>query len=264
MIDNKFYGRSRMQTVGFMADFILFVAAAADYNNLSTKNVKAFQAIYFLSSFFQQFGPNATTFLLAAEVFPAPIRSTAHGVAAAVGKLGALTATIAYNYIGTETKIWVVCWFGLAGAVLTIVFIPDTTGLDLREQERFWNFVRIGKIDQYHGIAIHPRHLSNYEIYVLKRHKNYNPELDAQMKIDELKSEYETSIYSQEKEEGIENEFDPAVIRYFEKQGINAKTLREKSLSSSSTSSGSAPKTTLDNESRRQNTDSLVREMNKP
>ena len=47
-----------------------------------------------------------------------------------MGKLGALTATIAYNYIDTETKIWVVCWFGLLGAVLTYVFVPDTTGLD--------------------------------------------------------------------------------------------------------------------------------------
>lgn len=49
LIDNKFYGRTRMQTVGFMADFVLFLAAAADYADLSTKQVKAFQSIYFLS-----------------------------------------------------------------------------------------------------------------------------------------------------------------------------------------------------------------------
>lgn len=264
-IDNKFYGRSRMQTVGFMADFILFIAAAADYGSLSKSQPHAFMAIYFLSSFFQQFGPNATTFLLAAEVFPAPIRSTAHGVSAAVGKLGALTATIAYNYIDTETKIWVVCWFGLLGAALTILFIPDTTGLDLREQERFWNFVKVGKLDQYHGIAIHKRHLSNWEIYVLKRHLNYNPELDAQMRVDELKADYQASLYSTD-EDGSHEEFDSKVISYFEKQGLALKT-REKSAGGSSSGSEELDvnknSNTMLNETNRVNTDSLFREMNR-
>lgn len=257
-IDNKFYGRTRMQTVGFMADFILFVAAAANYDNLIKHNVKAFQAIYFLSSFFQQFGPNATTFLLAAEVFPAPIRSTAHGVSAAVGKLGALTATIAYNYIDTETKIWVVCWFGLLGAALTIVFVPDTTGLDLREQERFWGFIKDGKLDQYHGIAIHKRHLSNYEIYVLGRHLNYNPQLDASMRIDELRADYQASLYSND--EAVEDAFDARVIAYFEKQGLGYKN-REKS--GSLTPSTASPERNVQTDSNQINTNSLVREMNR-
>jgi len=58
--------------------------------------------MYFLSSFFNQFGPNSVTFLVAAEVYPTPIRATAHGFSAAVGKLGALTAAILYNYITTQ------------------------------------------------------------------------------------------------------------------------------------------------------------------
>lgn len=250
-----------MQTVGFMADFILFVAAAGDYVSLSKYHVAAFQAIYFLSSFFQQFGPNATTFLLAAEVFPAPIRSTAHGVSAAVGKLGALTATIAYNYIDIETKLWVVCWFGLLGAFLTVVFVPDTTGLDLREQERYWNFIKNGDLNSYHGIAIHPRHLSNYEIYVLGRHKNYNAELDARMRIDELRADYEASLYSSD-DSNVDDQFDSRVISYFEKQGLSYKQ-REKS-ESSTPSNRVTPETTLQNQRVNMgNTDSLVREMNR-
>lgn len=64
-----------------------------------------------MSSFFNQFGPNCTTFLVAAEVFPASIRSTAHGFSAATGKLGALAPTILYNYIiDNQTKFWVVPW----------------------------------------------------------------------------------------------------------------------------------------------------------
>ena len=73
---------------------------------------------------------------------------------------------------------------------LTIVFVPDTTGLDLLEQERYWNCVREGKAGDYHGIAVHPRHLSTWEIYVLKRHLAYDPELDRVARVNELREEY--------------------------------------------------------------------------
>jgi len=93
-----------------------------------------------------------------------------------------------------------VSWFGLIGFVLTIVFIPDTTGLDLREQERYWQFVRDGRPGDYHGIAVHPRHLSLFERVVLKRDRAYDPELDRQQKIDELRQLYEKMEGSKSKE----------------------------------------------------------------
>jgi len=65
------------------------------------------------SSFWIQFGPNSTPFLVAAEVYPALIRATAHGISAAIGKLGPLIATVLYNYIGSRTKFWVVSSLGL-------------------------------------------------------------------------------------------------------------------------------------------------------
>ena len=93
LIDNKLYGRKKMQLVGFGMDFILFIIPAFNYNYfVSPAGIHAFQAMYFLSSFFNQFGPNAVSFLVAAEVFPTPIRATAHGFSAACGKLGALLA----------------------------------------------------------------------------------------------------------------------------------------------------------------------------
>lgn len=58
-----------------------------------------------MSSLFNQLGPNTVTFLVAAEVYPTSIRATAHGVSAAVGKLGALAPTILYNYIDNQTKV---------------------------------------------------------------------------------------------------------------------------------------------------------------
>ena len=93
MIDNKLYGRKWMQTVGFAMDFILFVIPAFNYKYYTSPDgIHSFQAMYFLSSFFNQFGPNAVTFLVAAEVYPTPIRATAHGFSAAWGKAGALLA----------------------------------------------------------------------------------------------------------------------------------------------------------------------------
>lgn len=75
--------------------------------------------------------------------------------------------------------------------MLTVVFIPDTTGLDLREQERYWQYVREGRPQDYHGIAVPLRHLSLFERVVLKRDKAYDPELDRRMKVDELRQEYD-------------------------------------------------------------------------
>jgi hypothetical protein len=60
----------------------------------------------------------------------------------------------------------------------------------MREQERYWECVRAGKADEYHGIAVHRRHLSYWEIYVLKRHLAYDPELDRCAKLNELRDEY--------------------------------------------------------------------------
>jgi hypothetical protein len=72
-----------------------------------------------------------------------------------------------------------------------MIFIPDTTGLDLREQERYWNFVRQGRQEEYHGLAAHPRHLSLFEKVVLKRGKAYDAEKDRDMKVQELRELYE-------------------------------------------------------------------------
>jgi hypothetical protein len=160
LVDHKFYGRRRMQMVGFLVNFILYIIPSAMFNTLQKPGtpIKILQFLYFFSSFWSQFGPNTTTFLLAAEVYPAPIRATAHGVSAATGKLGALVPTVVYNYVSNGTKFWITTWFTLLGFIVTLLFIPDTTGLDLREQERYWSFVRAGKPGDYHGIAIHPRH----------------------------------------------------------------------------------------------------------
>lgn len=206
-IDNKLYGRKWMMIVGFLCDFILFVVPAFNFKYFTSgAGIHAFQAMYFLSSFFNQFGPNSVTFIAAAEVYPTAVRATAHGFSAAVGKLGALTAAVLYNYIDTQMKFYVVPWFGLAGALLTFVFLPDTTGLDLKEQERRFTYIRAGREQDYHGIAVHPKHLSLWE-RVRGVGKHYDPELDYQDKIREMRQEWEEwqEEKAMEKEKGTWN-----------------------------------------------------------
>lgn len=123
LIDHKLYGRIRMQAVGFSCMFILILFSAIFYERLQkphlihyfqvswhstffllalhtsladsyTVNLSYYQAMYYLTSFFTQFGPNCTTFLLAAEVYPTSIRSTCHGFSAACGKIGALIPAV--------------------------------------------------------------------------------------------------------------------------------------------------------------------------
>ncbi|CCE28270.1 related to inorganic phosphate permease [Claviceps purpurea 20.1] len=225
LIDNKLYGRKMMQQVGFFMCFLMFVIPAFRYKYYtSPEGIRAFQAMYFLSSFFNQFGPNSVTFLIAGEVFPTPIRASAHGFSACLGKAGALLAAVLYNYIDDQTKFYVVPWFGLAGMFLTWLYLPDTTGLDLKEQERRWRYIREGKAEEYHGIAVHPRHLSLWE-RLRGLHKTYDPEADWKAKIADMRAEWEAVQASRGPKEtegdhhGMpeDGEFSPEIHAYFKR-----------------------------------------------
>lgn len=177
--------------VGFLMCFIMFVVPAFNYEYYtSPAGIHAFQAMYFLSSFFNQFGPNSVTFLVAGEVYPTQIRASAHGFSAMIGKAGALLAAILYSYISDQTKFYVVPWFGLVGMLVTLIWLPDTTGLDLKEQERRWQYILEGRDNEYHGIAIHPQHLSLWERW-MGVGKNYHPDLDTKAKIRDLRAEWD-------------------------------------------------------------------------
>lgn len=205
-------------------DFLFFVIPAFKFEYYtSPAGIHAFQAMYFLSSFFNQFGPNAVTFLVAAEVYPTPIRATAHGFSAAVGKMGALLAAVMYNYITTQQKFYIVPWFGLMGMLLTWLFLPDTTGLDLKEQERRWQYLRTGREADYHGVAVHPKHLSLWERW-RGVGRYYDPELDFKQKIGEMRSEWEANEarrhaekMGEDDEEFEDGLYSSSVSTYFER-----------------------------------------------
>ncbi|KXZ43854.1 hypothetical protein GPECTOR_79g133 [Gonium pectorale] len=163
-IDKPWMGRMRMQMMGFAWMFVLFLICAVRYDELRTpKYIHTFQFLYYFSSFWGQFGPNATTWLLPAELAPTELRSMCHGFSAAVGKAGALVAGVVFNLVDNRAKFWISAFCGLAGIILTFITIADTTGLDLREGDRRWLAILDGHHDLYHGPAVHPRHLSLLE-----------------------------------------------------------------------------------------------------
>ncbi|KAF2763982.1 MFS general substrate transporter [Teratosphaeria nubilosa] len=193
-VDNKLVGRKWLQIVGFMLCFILFVVPAFAYHHYTeAANIHSFQAMHYLSSFFNQFGPNCITFLVAAEVFPTSVRATAHGLGAATGKLGALVLAIVGSYTTAQQQFYIVPWFGLFGALVTLIFLPDTTGLDQHEQERYWSYLRSGREHDYHGIAVHPQHLSYWERWRGKG-KQYNAALDYEQKVRDFRAQWETAM----------------------------------------------------------------------
>lgn len=170
-----------MQEYGFLMMTLLFGLCAALYPILlaSPSGLHAFQALYFLSSFFNQFGPNCVTWLAAAEVFPTEVRATFQGTSAATGKIGAIIADVCFAMVDSRTAFFLSAGFGLVGAVLTWLFLPDTTGLPLDELDRFSKYLLAGAGEHYHGQAVAPRHLSVWERRVWRWGAHHDPELDA-------------------------------------------------------------------------------------
>jgi len=90
------WGRKPIQLMGFTMLTILFATLGFAYNKLLAVNKGAFVFLYCLANFFQNFGPNTTTFIIPGEAFPTRYRSTAHGISAASGKLGAIVAQVGF------------------------------------------------------------------------------------------------------------------------------------------------------------------------
>lgn len=93
-------GRFAIQLMGFFFMTVFMFALAIPYDHWTTPgNHIGFVVMYGLTFFFANFGPNATTFVVPAEIFPARLRSTCHGVSAASGKAGAIVGAFGFLYL---------------------------------------------------------------------------------------------------------------------------------------------------------------------
>jgi MFS family permease len=132
------WGRKTIQMLGFglMAASFVGIAFLGDAKSI----VVPFVALYCINYFFTEFGPNTTTFVLPAEIFPAKVRTTSHGISATVGKAGAAVGTFSFPllqaHFGLPGPMWVAGACSLVGLGLTWSLLPEPKGLDLEEASR--------------------------------------------------------------------------------------------------------------------------------
>ncbi|XWS31427.1 hypothetical protein CRYUN_Cryun23aG0074700 [Craigia yunnanensis] len=143
-------GRFSIQLMGFFFMTVFMFALAIPYDHWTHKDNRiGFVIMYSLTFFFANFGPNATTFVVPAEIFPARFRSTCHGISAASGKLGAMVGAFGFLYLaqnkdkakadaGYPAGIGVKNSLLLLGAVNALGFlftflVPESKGKSLEE-----------------------------------------------------------------------------------------------------------------------------------
>lgn len=192
MIDKSWMGRLRLQLLGFTMVTLVFLICGAYYDDLvlttatspltlfplpldmacslprkvKPEHIHTFQFLYYLSSFFGQFGPNCTTFLLAAELYPTEVRTVAHGFSATMGKCGALFAAVYFKDPSLKpSTIFMACgWSGFIGWLITFLFVADVTTLESKHIDLQWKAIREGRPEAYRGPANRREYLSNFEV----------------------------------------------------------------------------------------------------
>ena len=127
-------GHRRLQLIGFslMGAAFLLIGVIPGI----TTAVVPFLLLFGISYFFAEFGPNTTTFVLAAECYPTSARATGHGISAGVAKLGAFIGVYAFPHITSALGVHGALAFsaGMAavGTLLTLL-IPETANRSLEE-----------------------------------------------------------------------------------------------------------------------------------
>jgi MFS transporter, PHS family, inorganic phosphate transporter len=120
-------GRLRIQYMGFAVMTTTLALIAGLYHRLLQEQW-AFLLLYGITFFFANFGPNSTTFILPAEVFPSCHRSTCHGISAASGKAGAIlglymAGNVSKHY-GNPVATAILSGFMFLGMLCTY-FVPE-------------------------------------------------------------------------------------------------------------------------------------------
>ncbi|CAL0331283.1 unnamed protein product [Lupinus luteus] len=144
-------GRVKIQMVGFFFMGLAFFAIGIPYYSYWTsenENNKGFIVLYGLAFFFANFGPNTTTFIVPAELFPARFRSTCHGISGATGKVGAIIGSVGFLWashkekeegypkgIGMQVSLMILGGVCMVGMVVTFFFTRETMWRSLEENE---------------------------------------------------------------------------------------------------------------------------------
>ncbi len=131
-------GRKKIQILGFTMMSLAFLAIGIIPGVTTT--VAPFVILYGISYFFTEFGPNTTTFIYPAEIFPTEVRTTGHGISAAAGKMGAFAGAYLFpdmlaSSIGLRGAQVVAGLVSVVGIGMTVFLLPEPAGKTLEELE---------------------------------------------------------------------------------------------------------------------------------
>ncbi|OWM70075.1 inorganic phosphate transporter 1-4-like [Punica granatum] len=154
-------GRFTIQMIGFFFMSVFMLALAIPYHHW-TLNPLGFAILYGATFFFANFGPNSTTFVVPAEIFPARLRSTCHGISAASGKAGAIIGAFGFLYaaqnqdkskanagypagIGMRNSLIVLAVINMLGLLCTLL-VPEPKGKSLEEISQENEEIKAGQL----------------------------------------------------------------------------------------------------------------------
>lgn len=129
--------RVSLQKYGFLVLAALFIALGTVFITIQQEGALAI-TLYVIGQIVFNFGPNSTTYIIPAELFPTRYRATCHGISAAAGKLGSILVQVFSAYYkfgssspgddqtkryGTILVVFSACM--ILGAVITHFYIPE-------------------------------------------------------------------------------------------------------------------------------------------
>jgi len=128
-------GRYPIQLTGFAVMGIAYFLIGLYHAIMG--NLYYFILLYGISYFFIEFGPNVTTFVYPAEVFPVSVRGTGDGISAAAGKMGAFIGTLAFPFLvywyHLDGVFIILGIISLLGLIVSAVLLPEPKNRSLEE-----------------------------------------------------------------------------------------------------------------------------------
>jgi MFS transporter, PHS family, inorganic phosphate transporter len=131
-------GRRTIQLIGFTVTAVMFLLIGLI--PAVVKNLAPFLILYGISYLFTEFGPNMTTFICPAELFPTEVRTTGHGISAGAGKLGAFIGAFVFpdflaSSLGIRGAMTIAGIVAIVGLALTFWTLPETRGKSLEQPQ---------------------------------------------------------------------------------------------------------------------------------
>ncbi|MCF7791980.1 MAG: MFS transporter [Victivallales bacterium] len=136
-------GRIRLQCIGFigMTAGLIILSVSVYFPHTHVLYLVFLFSGFIIYNFLMNMGPNATTFILPAELFPTKLRATAHGFSAAFAKLGAVVGIlflpILIDKLGIFYSMLIIACFTFLGFLITVIFKFETMGKSLEELSHF-------------------------------------------------------------------------------------------------------------------------------